>query len=161
MAYKMKGHELPGPNQRQSPNKYVSPSSPRGRVQGMKQLAAGILPAAALSMHMMKGVKMEIDSNHKMPPNPEDKKPPNPEKKKPPTQFRYQSPAKKFGDGGLFSLGKERDPKTGKKECAPGDAMCSFAKHGKQGGAMVLGLAALQGQGFDKLGDKLSGKSTR
>ena len=157
MAYNMKGHELPGPNQKQSPNKYVSPSSPRGHVQGMKQLAAGILPAAALSMHMMKGVKMEIDSNKSKGALQSE---PDPGDKKSPGKFRYQSPAKKFGDGGLFSLGKERDPKTGKKECAPGDAMCGFAKHGKQGGAMVLGLAALQGKGFGRLGDKLSGKST-
>ena len=124
----MKGHELPGPNQKQSPNKAI-------KVQGLKNVGMAGLTMLALPMNIAKGVQMQQDTSAK-----------TPSKKK--------SPLNKFGDGGMLSTGRERDPETGKKRNPPGDKIGKGMTHYKQSLGMVLGASALMSPYFRKLGSK-------
>ena len=144
MAYKMKGHELPGPNQRQSPLNSTGSTARKSLGRGLKGVATGLMLPVGISMSIMKGLKMQLDSSgYPQAPSPQ------PPKEK--EEEKGGSPAKEFGkDGGLFSIGQKRDPKTGKKGCATGDKFCTAAKGAKQDLGLVLGLAAVQSVKFQR-----------
>ena len=138
MAYNMKGHELPGPNQKQSPLKSSRTGAEANKaikVQGLKNVGMAGLTMLALPMNIAKGVQMQQDTSAK-----------TPSKKK--------SPLNKFGDGGMLSTGRERDPETGKKRNPPGDKIGKGMTHYKQSLGMVLGASALMSPYFRKLGSK-------